>query len=118
MFSLIQASIPPSAPVISARGVALNIAASVTTSSLSVVGLNFVMLDYTPSGRLGAAPCDTSGWTSGTSVYCMAALTDPLVVTVGGTGIGTMTFSFTYDGACPRPPARPAPPCPFSFITF
>ena len=75
----------------------MNLAGSVVTSTLSVVGLNFVMRDHTPSARLGATDCYTTSWSSGTGVFCLAALTDPLVVTVGGVA-GTMTFSFTYDG--------------------
>ena len=104
--------------MVSARGAILNVVGSQTTHSLSVIGLNFVFLDYTPSGRVGTAECATSSWASSTSVFCTAAVTDPLVVTVGGI-VGTMTLSFTYDGpdvaVLPSPaaladPSRRQPP--------
>ena len=84
------------APVLSARGAALNVVGSQTSGSLSVIGLNFVFTDHTPSGRVGTAECATSSWASSTSVYCVAEVKDPFVVTVGGV-VGTMTLSFTYD---------------------
>ena len=86
--------------MVSARNIGFNIAGSVVISSLSVVGLQFATQNTTPSGRLGTAECATSGWVSATSVFCMADIQDPLVVTVAGS-IGTITLSFTYDGMQP-----------------
>ena len=85
------------APVLSARGAALNVVGSQTSGSLSVIGLNFAFTEMTPSGRIGGAECATSSWASSTSVWCVAEVKDPFVVTVTGM-VGTMTLSFTYDG--------------------
>ena len=84
------------APSVSARGVALNIAGSVTISTLSVIGLNFAYANTTPSGRLGTNECNTMAWSSATSSLCIGTLVDPMAVTVGLV-VGTMTLSFTYD---------------------
>ena len=86
--------------MVSARNLAFNLAATVTTSTLTVVGLNFVFEDTTPSARLDAGACSTVAWTSSTTSFCYAAVVNPLVVTVGAV-VGTMTLSFTYDGRDP-----------------
>ena len=88
---------PRAAPAVSARGLFMNIAASVVTSTLSVIGLNFAFTDYTPSGRLGSVACSTTHWTASTAVFCLATVADPMTVTVGGV-VGTITLSFTFDG--------------------
>ena len=85
--------------MVSARGAVLNSAGSQITHSLSVIGLNFAFSDTTPSGRMGSAQCTTTAWSSSTSAVCIGAVADPLVVTVG-TIVGTVTLTFSYDGAC------------------
>jgi len=88
-----------SAPVVSARDSVLNVAVSVVVSTLSVVGVNFVVSDTTPSGRMASAQCSTMAWSSSSSVVCVGTVADPLVVTVGGF-VGTVTLDFSYDGYC------------------
>ena len=75
-----------------------NLAWTETTKKFTVLGLNFVTTDYTPSARLGTGECTTLSWVSFTAAYCVADLVNPLALTVGGI-VGTKTFQFTYDGA-------------------
>ena len=86
------------APIVSTRAALMNVAGSLVTSSLSVIGVSFAFTDSSPSGRLGTAACSTTSWSSSTSVFCTGGVADPLVVTVGGT-VGTMTLAFSYDGS-------------------
>ena len=83
--------------MVSTRGAVLNVAGSQTSSSLSVVGVNFAFQDHTPSGRLGSVDCATAHWQSASSLFCIGAVADPVVVTVGGI-VGTQTLTFSYDG--------------------
>ena len=75
-----------------------NAAYTELTKVFTVIGVNFVYTDFTPSTRLAAAACDTISWTSSTSTYCSGALASPIVATIGGR-VGTRSFTFTYDGS-------------------
>jgi hypothetical protein len=86
--------------------------------SMTVSGLNFGVGEHTASGALASSftsgeythlPCETSSWSSATSVRCYAGLglfgaminqqhKQSMVVTVG-TVAGTQTAQLSFDGA-------------------
>ena len=68
--------------------------------SVTVSGLNFGSSIYTATAALGSAPCQTSSWTSGTSVACLTGVmireVQTAELTVGGV-VGTGYHIFTFD---------------------
>jgi hypothetical protein len=80
-------------------GVMLN-APNTGDGSVTVTGLNFGSSVYTATAAMGSAPCQTSAWTSGTSVICkmnpQVAEAETVDLTVGGV-VGTGYQVFTFD---------------------
>ena len=77
---------------------------------VTIFGLNFGTTDSSSSASLVniagiSTLCNTSSWTSGTSVQCQSpgglGTKTSTVVTVGGM-VGTQQSLFSYDGTRPR----------------
>jgi hypothetical protein len=88
-----------------------------TTGSavLTVLGTNFGMIDHTPTAFIGSTACQTSVWSSQTSILCTAAIGSAVAAStrVVLTGvIGTTDEVFTYDA--PTVTAHYPPNAPLS----
>jgi hypothetical protein len=92
------------AALISITTVGANIAASGGGGGLgslvSLVGLNFGVLDYSATGNFNAGSCITTSWTSDSSVFCDAAFgsgpANSVMLTVSGVA-GTQAYVFSFD---------------------
>jgi hypothetical protein len=68
--------------------------------NLQVFGLNFASGDISGSARLGSSHCETSSWSSSTSISCQVpqgrGTARAMSVTISNT-VGTMGGGYTYD---------------------
>lgn len=76
-------------------------------ASITMIGVNFGNSDYSPTTRVGLSNCQTTSWTSGTVIKCLAPTSETFLSSGGirqthasvdlHTLIGTLSESFTYD---------------------
>jgi len=68
---------------------------------ISVYGLNFGSLDYSPTTSIGSTQCDTANWMSVSSLKCLVKAgsnqNQPFVPVTIAAAVGTGNRVFTYD---------------------
>ena len=83
--------------------------ASTGSVSMTVVGNNIAINDYSQTARVGGTTCESSEWESDSSVRCLSAggvvSTRPVTVTAG-VRVGTTTEAASYDVASPSGAVR------------
>jgi len=71
-------------------------------ASVTIAGLNFVMLNLTPTGQIDRAPCASTSWLAATTMTCLApagtGAADPTTVTIS-LSVATQAQAFTFDAA-------------------
>ena len=71
--------------------------------SVTANGLNFALVNITPTGYVALRGCDTAAWSSATAVQCLqSSVGTPsdasMVMTVSASLCSTAQFAFTFDG--------------------
>ena len=67
--------------------------------NVPILGLNFKLLDFSPTIQMDSVPCQTTSWTTSTALLCAAAAISNIVDIVVDGLIGSSALTFSFDSA-------------------